>query len=268
MRILIPTDFSTASETALQYAMSFAKPIDAEIILLHVLPEIGPTLGTHSTAALLKEMQRTAREAMAKTLDRFTSENVKIHSEIVHGSSVYKVLPAIIETDAIDIIVMGTVGASGLKQVIFGSNTIDVINHSTVPVISVPEFLKTDRVTHLLYASDFQNLRSEIKRLVPLAKMLNLSIKILNLPPEYYMEYINTERLVEDLSAECNFDNFEICLIHGSDITSAIEDYADSSEGELVTVFTHHMTFLEQIFKKSVTRELVWHNKIPVLVIT
>ena len=267
MRILIPTDFSNASETATKFCISFSKTIKADIILLHVLPEIGPTLGTHSTAELLKEMLAETQDTMLKTINRFITENVSLFSQIVHGSSVHKVLPAIVESEGIDMIVIGNVGASRLKQVLFGSNTIDVINHANVPVIAVPEHLTTERLTHLLYASDFLNLRSEIKRLVPLARALNVSIKILNLPPAYYMEYINTERLIEDLKRECDFDRFEICLVQGSDITSAIEAYAASSEGELVTMFTHHMTFLEQIFRKSLTRELVWHNKIPLLVI-
>jgi nucleotide-binding universal stress UspA family protein len=52
------------------------------------------------------------------------------------------------------------------------------------------------------------------------------------------------------------------------DIITTITKYTEENTGELLVMFTHHVTFLEQLFSKSVAREIAWHNKIPMLVIS
>lgn len=126
MRILVPVDFSRQSELALGFGIQLAKQAAAAIVVLHVIPDLGPTLGRSSTEMLLKELMSNAEKEITATIARFSHEDVLLSSQIVHASSIDRALPALIETDGIDLIVMGTKGASGVKRMVFGSNTVDV----------------------------------------------------------------------------------------------------------------------------------------------
>jgi len=267
MRILVPVDFSSPSLTALDYAMVVADQCSAEIIVVHILPDLGPTLGRQPTAELMNEMVRSAESELKNLIDTAGRPGLKISSQVTQGAAVCTAILPLIEIDAIDVIVMGTKGASEIRKVIFGSNTVDVINHTSIPVIAVPENTVIHPVEYILYASDFMNTRSEVKYLVPLAKMMHAAIRIINMPPTVYTEYLDSDRLIDDLKKECGFDNIEISLVKGDNVIRTLEDYAAASKGELLTMFTHKTSFFEQLFKRSITREIVWHGKIPLLVI-
>lgn len=114
-----------------------------------------------------------------------------------------------------------------------------MINAVSISVIVVPEHMPIHPVNHLLYASDFMNIRNELTSLIPLANTFHAGIKIINLPPEWYMEYINTERLVADLTASTGFKNISITLLRGENISDTLECFSEASTGELLILFTH-----------------------------
>lgn len=108
MRILVPVDFSAQGELAFAFGIQLAKQATADVVVLHVVPDLGPTLGRNSTVLLLKELMANAEKEMAAIIAKFIDKDVPLSNQIVHASSVHRALPALIETDGIDMIVMGT----------------------------------------------------------------------------------------------------------------------------------------------------------------
>jgi nucleotide-binding universal stress UspA family protein len=267
MKIVVPTDFSDYSKIALQFAAAFARQVPSELILLHVLPSLGPTV-SHLPAAFLKqEMLEWVQNEFSRLMAEVNTNGLAVTHEIAYGAGVEKVIEPFTQTHAIDLIIMGSKGASGLKKFLVGSNTVGVINNSSIPVLVVPELTAIAAISHLLYASDLKNVGEEVKALLPFARLLQVAIKIIHVPPLEYLLHIDTERLINNLREETAYHAIEVELVAGEDIVNAIEQYAAGSTGEILAMFTRSCSFLEQLFSKSITREIAWHNKVPLLVI-
>lgn len=267
MKIIVPTDFSDCSKIAIRFAEGFARQLQAELILLHVLPNVGPTIGRQPSDHFKQELLEWAEKQFSALEAEITADGFTLRHQIAHGAGVEKVVESFVQEHAIDMVIMGSKGASGLKKVLLGSNTVDVINHCSVPVVVVPEHAISTPITHLLYASDLKNLDEEVKALVPYARLLQATIKIIHVPPTEYKEHIDTEKLLQTQRQKTNYQAIEIELLEGEDVASTIEQYAAASHGEILAMFTHQTSFLEQLFRHSITREIVWHNQIPLLVI-
>jgi nucleotide-binding universal stress UspA family protein len=140
-RILVPTDFSKHSHNALTYAAAFAEKFGAELFLLHVVqdlalfipeavsvaPPVTPPI-EQMTAAVHEALQRVVRE---ERLDRFT-----IHCEVREGTPFYEIIQ-FARDSAIDLIIMGTHGHTGLVHVLLGSVTEKVVRKAPCPVLTV-----------------------------------------------------------------------------------------------------------------------------------
>ena len=140
-RILVPTDFSKFSQTALSYAAAFAEKFGAELYLLHVLqnitqviPEILP-LEPPLTASVAE-----LTSAVQAAFDRVVAENhlhgLPTHREVREGVPFYEIIRFAREAE-IDLIVMGTHGHTGLAHVLLGSATEKVVRKAPCPVLTV-----------------------------------------------------------------------------------------------------------------------------------
>jgi nucleotide-binding universal stress UspA family protein len=267
MKIVVPTDFSDYSRIAVQYALAFARQTNAELMLLHVLPSLGPTAGHLPADFLKQEMVEWTENEFSRLMAEVNTDGLALTHELAYGAGVEDIIDTFARTHAIDLIIMGSKGASGLKKILVGSNTVAVINNSSIPVLVVPEHAAIVPITRLLYASDLKNITEEVKVLLPFAKLLQVAISILHVPPLEYFHRIDTERLIHDLKQETAYDYIGVELMAGEDTVNVIEQYAAASHGEILAMFTHPCSFLEQLFSKSITREIAWHSKVPLLVI-
>ena len=140
-RILVPTDFSKYSQTALTYAVAFADKFGAELHLLHIVQDLAvfiPDMVTVAPPLAPSVEQRSA--AVREALDRVVKENhlerFTVHQEVREGTPFYEIIRFAKEAD-IDLIVMGTHGHSGLAHVLLGSVTEKVVRKAPCPVLTV-----------------------------------------------------------------------------------------------------------------------------------
>ncbi len=140
-RILVPTDFSKFSQHALTYAAAFAEKFGAELYLLHVvqnlalvIPEVIPV-----EPPLTPSVEQLTN-AVQSAFDRLISENrlhdLAIRREVREGTPFYEIVQYAREA-AIDLIVMGTHGHTGLAHVLLGSVTEKVVRKAPCPVLTV-----------------------------------------------------------------------------------------------------------------------------------
>ena len=267
MNIVVPTDFSDCSKIAVRFAVGFAQQLQAELILLHVLPHLGPTIGRQPSDLLMQQLLEWTEEQFSALEAEIITEGLPLSHQVAYGAGIEKVIEPYIQTHGIDLIIMGSKGASGLKKVLLGSNTVGVINHCSIPVVVVPEHAIFIPITHLVYASDLKHLSGEVEALLPFARLLQATIKIIHIPPVEYQEHLDTEKLLQTQRMKSGYQSIELELLEGKDIGIAIEQYAAASHGEILVMFTHHISFLDQLFRHSLTREIAWQNKVPLLVI-
>jgi nucleotide-binding universal stress UspA family protein len=134
-KILVATDFSRASDRALEYALSLARSYDSRILLTHVIP-VDLLMRAELAAAPRDEMRQAARGEM----DRIESSGSFFgvaHEEIIEEGTLWPKLEKLIEDHEIDLVVVGTHGKGPSRKLVIGSSAEEIFRHSRVPVLTV-----------------------------------------------------------------------------------------------------------------------------------
>jgi nucleotide-binding universal stress UspA family protein len=140
-RILVPTDFSKFSQSALTYAVAFAEKFEAELYLLHVVQNLAMMVPdtvnvVPPVVPSIEELTSAVRDALDRTVRENHLEHFTIHREVREGTPFYEIIQFAKEKN-VDLIVMGTHGHTGLVHVLLGSVTEKVVRKSPCPVLTV-----------------------------------------------------------------------------------------------------------------------------------
>ncbi|TDB68035.1 universal stress protein [Arundinibacter roseus] len=156
--ILVPTDFSVPAEYALEYAIQLAKILEASVILYHAF--IPFESGFYPPAQRKKgndETERNLLRQLSKMAEKIRSQDdsISVSVELDRGPEHIRLLDYCKQTN-VDLIVMGTKGASGLKEVTIGSFTAEIMTQSTCPVLAIPGDTVFRHPEKLMYASGYE----------------------------------------------------------------------------------------------------------------
>ncbi len=140
-RILFPIDFTQNSSKILPYVLSVSEKYDAMIYLLHVVEDLSKwDSGSYIPHIPLAQYQGDALKGAEKTLDRVCEEQLEscpnFQKKILSGDPAQEILKTI-ESEEIDLVIMGTHGRKGLEHVFFGSVAENVVKKSPVPVLTI-----------------------------------------------------------------------------------------------------------------------------------
>lgn len=138
-RILVPTDFSPVSQTAMEAAVSLADRTSSDLFLVHAIEPVAvlPPLEMSAIPALPTDDGAAARRRLERMPVPNRLSQIVLHRDVVHGDP-DRVILDFAETHDIDVIVMGTHSRSGLSHFFLGSVAESVIRHSKCPVLTVP----------------------------------------------------------------------------------------------------------------------------------
>jgi len=184
---------------------------------------------------------------------------------VVSGSPVEDVVTDYAQHNDIDLIVMGTKGATGLKKVVFGSHAAAVINKSDIPVIVVPEFARFTNLKDVVYATDIANLKDELKTVVSIAKDFNATVHILHIVSAVGEEKLDKKQTVANLTKAMDYKKITFAVSLHDDAAEGIDQYVLEHKPDMLVMFTHELTFFEKIFGQSVTREMAFLSHVPLL---
>src|SRR5665811_574895 len=143
--ILIPTDFSELSESAIKVGIAIAKRQNAEVTLLHIVDVFPVLLPTQVLLSDPQEVLSRMEEKLEEISERIRKESgVKAVVKALEGTPADRICKFALEEN-ISLIVMGTHGVSGLREFFIGSEAYRVIKNATCPVLTIPgEWQKTD----------------------------------------------------------------------------------------------------------------------------
>lgn len=269
--ILVPTDFSKTAEHALEFAAELAKKENAKLILLHVY-DINFTNGYVSSDILTEDLtELEAKSQMGlNALNAIIEKigDIEHESVIVQGDAIDGILKIIHEND-IDLVVMGTRGASGLKGAIFGSNTAQVIEKATCPVIAIPEGVLYKTIKKITYATCY--LKSDIegiKKVVEIAEPYNAQINVLHITNENESPKVATadmKAFMEKVNDKIGYSNISFQLLEGASVEKTLEKYVNDNSTCMLVMSTHYRDFFDKIFGKSITQQVAYHIQIPLM---
>lgn len=266
--ILVPTDFSELSRVAARYAVNLVKNHNIEIHLLHVK---GVNQASHALVNMHKlesEMDRAVEEDgrnLIKELSALSENKLKIRLVSKVGNSIQKAIEEYAEKQHLDLIVMGSGGADGLKKALVGSNAVTVINHSKIPVIVVPGDASFDGLNDIVYATDMNHLATEMSQMSKLAQWFGAKLHILHVIRDGKHEKMHVESILATLDKIVPGTSIEFHTARGSHIAEAIDHFVTHQKADLVALFTHKLEFYEKLFDTSVTRQMAYQNHVPML---
>ncbi len=137
--ILVPIDFSSHSEKAMETAVEFAKAFGAEVHLLHAYSLPVGVVGPYDyqiPANILTDMRESAKKRVDEEVSKLADSGVPAKGVITEGLPTQAILDTAEQLGA-DLIVMGTRGLTGLKHVVLGSVAERTIRQATCPVLTV-----------------------------------------------------------------------------------------------------------------------------------
>ncbi|NNE78074.1 MAG: universal stress protein, partial [Pricia sp.] len=157
-KIIVPVDFSEQSEYALKVAASLAKKHDSAILALHML-ELTQAMITSSegfhpeqTVFLIK----IAEKRFNDFLDKPYLKDVKI-SPIIKHYKVFSEINEVAKEHEVDLVIMGSHGTDGLREIFIGSNAEKVVRNSDIPVLVIKKEILDFKVNRMVFASDFKS---------------------------------------------------------------------------------------------------------------
>jgi len=269
--ILVPTDFSDTANKARDYAIQIAQELSAEIILLNTfhIPYSGASAGT--LVNLDKVALEESEKAMNNQLEYLNLNYSNINFRVLcKPGLLVDSVKRIAEKKEVDLIVMGTTGATGAIENVLGSNTSALIGSLGIPIIAVPSKATINFPKSIVVANDLTETGEEelFKTLKEIAINTNSSIDFLFVVEEEAQANNKIQRL-----KSANFDNSFDSLYHpfhfkrGDNVENGILDYIEDKDFDLLVVVSHQRGFWESLFHKSISKALVKHSKLPILVL-
>ncbi|WP_297763424.1 universal stress protein [uncultured Muriicola sp.] len=273
--ILIPTDFSDNAWNAISYAMEFFKNEKCKFYFLHTyIPafyRMDYAMGGPAFSAIPDMEVDVAVAGLEKTLEDVKEQfpNPKHTFEIVSAfNTLTDEINELSEKRKIDMVVMGTQGAAGVKQLFLGTSTVFVIRKAKVPVLVIPESCKFKPVKNILFPSDYLTpyKKEEIYTIIEAAKMHGAKITVLHINEEHNLPNAQIENKELVLKHLRNTSTTEVEVV-GKTMPGAILEYIGEHQIDLLAMMNHSHSFFERILIKQNIEQIGFHIHIPFLVV-
>lgn len=268
-KILVPTDFSEEAESALKVAAQIARKHGSEIYLLHMLEIPLHDLDTINTQADVPEVMFFMKMAHQKFEDILNSEFLEglIVHEIVKPDGTFNGISEICKEHGIDMITMGSHGASGMKEMFVGSNAEKAVRNSDVPVLVIKHDEEDFSVDDIVFASDFKKDNKETYRQATdfaMAFGANLHLLMVNTASRFTTTKKANDRInafIEDYS----FKNYTVNIYNDESVEKGILNFSRQIDADLIGISTHGRQGISHFFNGSISEDLVNHAKRPVI---
>ncbi|MBW2962463.1 universal stress protein [Mesonia aestuariivivens] len=265
-KILVPTDFSEQANNALKVAAELAKKYQSEIYLLHML-EL-PTQLIDLAGASDNQVPE-AIYFMKKAHERF--ENIK-NKDFLTGIPVYETvmfhgafsgIMEVAKKNDCDLIVMGSHGAEGLKDVFIGSNTEKVVRNSEVPVLVIKDNKSIFENKDFVFASDFvPHVKKSFIEATKFAETIGAKMHLVYINTAN--KFKTTEHLDKKMKAfvdNVEFSNYTLNIYNAESIEKGILKFAALKKAGIIGISTHGRKGLAHFLNGSVSEDLVNHSK-------
>lgn len=268
-RILVPTDFSQHAEYALKVAAQIAKKNNGEIFLLHMLELPNEGKDAVSQGHDIPEIMYFKKRAEEK-LDEITNaeylNNIDV-SVIIKIEGTFEGIIGISKKNEIDLIVMGSHGSNGFKEMIIGSNTEKVVRTSEVPVLVIKKDTGDFNVNKFVFASDFSDEVSKtFENAVEFSNKFGAHLHLVSInTPNNFKSTTVAEKIMSDFVSKFKINNFTTHIYNDVNVEKGILNFANSIDADLIGMSTHGRRGLAHFFNGSISEDLVNHSVRPVV---
>ena len=277
-RIILPTDFSKNAWNAIEYALAIFKDVPCEFFILNAYQVgasgLGTKMGMANDTRLFQLIKEESERELKRALDKIhgTSPNTN-HSfqSISVADNLVNAIGRTVYNQGVDFIIMGTKGATGLKEVFMGSNAYTIIREiDFCPIIAVPDdYHSKGTIRTILLATGYEHLFEsyELKPLLQIAELCDAKILIAHVADgELAQEQERSKNVIRNKLKSLRFDFVE--LEKDSTINNTIQKMVDDDHSiDMVAMINHERGFFERFTRESVIKKVAFNSRVPFLVI-
>ena len=276
-KILVPTDFSETAMKALNYAIELAKRTGAEITLLNVvetsLASSNPAFASVPKSVEFEEEIIKASQEKLEELAYSKAEAVfpPFQIQTALGRTYLEIVSKSKEIGA-SIIVMGTHGVSGFRELMVGSNAYRVVADADCPVLTIQSTLKNGLFHKILIPfNDRPHSREKVRYALQVAKIYGASVHVLGVDEEgtqkdtykITKEAEQIKAVADSKGIPCTTEVVSEAYYSNSLLNHAMEKEADL----IVEMRGMEKDNITEYFKESIEKSLVNHSPIPILTV-
>ncbi len=269
-RILVPCDFSDPAVQAFKFAVDIAKESRGEVILLNVveLPVMHesvlmPTLSFEE--AFIKDMKAHAEKNFAKMKDKWAKEGPKVTSFVEFGGAT-PTIRDFVKDNKIDLLVMGTHGASGLKEFFVGSNTEKIVRTSEVPVIAIKGQVKMSSIKNIVFPNTFgmeqEELTLKVKALQNFFKA-TLHVLYVNTPSSFRRD-IEVKKEMKAFAKRFMLKDYTLTIFNDYSEEEGLRNFVTDTKADMVAMSTHGRRGINHLMSGSIAEDVVNHLTCPI----
>jgi nucleotide-binding universal stress UspA family protein len=271
-KIIVPVDFSKHSEYALKVAALLAKKYNLTIYALHMLDlqefSISESPSSHQEKGIF--FLKLAEKKFKSFLEKDYLNEVNVVPIIKHYK-VFSEVNTVAEEVNADLVIMGSHGATGLKEFFVGSNTEKVIRYANLPVLIVKNEIKDVSFNNIVIATDFSEASvPAFKNTLKTLDFLQAKKHILyvNLPNEKFKTTPEMETMANNFltKVDGNIDRLiNVNFVCAKSIEKGILSFANVSGADLIVTITHGRKGISHIFEGSISEDLSNHAALPIM---
>jgi len=272
MKILLATDFTEASDNAINYIISFSQQMsntDYSYVLVHAFKPLVP----YSNVPSIPVIENSHFEG--ELFEKFNKQLEKLREQVnITGHFLQGPLPAVIdkvaEKEEPDLIVMGTREKSALERTTVGTNTMEVATHCHTPILAIPKEASFDGLGEVLITTDLEPLEIDYS-----------GLKLLKQWIEFYKSRLTVLHVFKDGEEESLKNKIKDTPMHNylseidhvhqpvvnKHVFEGIQEYADEKKPALLVAIPRDRGILKNIFHNSKTEKMAYHTQIPLLIL-
>jgi len=274
-KILLPTDFSDNSWNAISYALKLFKDETCVFYLLNTYTPIIHDVEyfqlsntQFELADALKEESQTGLEEIKNRIETEFKNPKHTFTLISSFNNLIKEIEELHKGNVMDFIVMGTKGATGAKKILFGTNTVHVINNVKCPVLAIPENYVFETPHEILFPSDY-GVDFQDKHLQPIMDIASFHNARVNILHATYGYNLSEEQERNKQKLEIYFKQITHLFhsISNQNVQEAITSFQLKSRINMLVMINNKHSFFENLFFRSTIKQIGFHLSIPFLVI-
>jgi nucleotide-binding universal stress UspA family protein len=271
-KILIPTDFSELSKSAIKVGIAIAKRQKAEVIILHIL-DITSSIQVAEVIVpdsfIRKDIKETVIEGMNELIEKiYQDTGIKAKSEILEGSPAESICKYSYKEN-VNLIVMGTHGVSGIREFLIGSEAYKVVKYANCPVLTIPGNWKKTTFNKVLFPLRLQpGFMEKYYFARPIIERNNAELILLGLSEKNNTDQLSEiTAIMENLKYQLNNDNiiYTSAVCPCNDFPEKVISASIIYKTDLMIITANLNLNIKSFFIGSYAKRVINHAKVPVL---
>lgn len=280
--ILLPTNFSKASQKALEFAIMIAQKSDAKIIVAHAFTLT--SINDEPFPVVFGNVLEETKEYLKSKLDsvcgyissfRTVSGNTINAQYIIQYNIPEQEIKELAERHHADLIVMGTNNPAGLQDIL-GSTVQNIIENTDVPILVIHEETPVKPFNKIDFAiEELLEKASSVKNIIELADLYNAEITLLHIE-HYARSFQEYEKISESEIASTvlnavkkvtKYDHIKYKTVLSDLVEEGLYKSVKEDHSDLIVLIYNKRNWLDDLFHKSVIKSALKKFSMPVLIL-